>query len=221
MLGWLINGNSDGSVNELRHDNAMIVANELIDFYKIDEFSRSPAVFCSNEEYGMACGSTCPSNEDSDVRKARGCMIAHKMVLEQCISQDQQRCLVLEDDVVMPDVSPTEFRQILQRNDEKSAHPPADAEVGVGDQGADLLYLGHCLDGLCTHALVWNRAGAQYALDHLNWCDEKHPIDEQLRKMCKANEFNCRYVETANRVDGAWGDGLIHQKGESMRETHL
>jgi hypothetical protein len=43
-------------VNELRYDNAMLVANELIDFYKIDELSRSPAVFCSNKEYEMTCG---------------------------------------------------------------------------------------------------------------------------------------------------------------------
>ena len=109
-----------------------------------------PSAFCDSAGYKSACGSKCPESESTDMHHVRGCMFAHRRALQAFVNTTAERFFVFEDDVTLPD-APLAWSRA------------ATSEFVAAAKGKDLGYLGHCFDGLCTHALLWSRAGAQKA----------------------------------------------------------
>ena len=117
-------------------------------------------------------------------------MFAHRRALQAFVNTTAERFFVFEDDVTLPD-APLAWSRA------------ATSEFVAAAKGKDLGYLGHCFDGLCTHALLWSRAGAQKALSRVRWCTSQ-PVDEQLRQLCWDKQLECTLAPNA-RVEGAPG----------------
>ena len=201
---YIINGNRDGSPNENRWDDAKTVCQRL---GGPSNPVRIPAVFCDTPTYKNVCGTMCAKHELKDHRKARGCMIAHKNLLHEFDHSNATTAIVLEDDVTLPseDAIETRVHNFIEENADKN-----------------LLFIGHCYSGVCTHAIRWTKEGAQKALKHVDWCST-NPIDVQLRSLCHKKILNCAWAPNVPNDRGTWGDGLVHQSGNGTNyvDTHL
>ena len=133
----VINGNADGSLNEAPWNRTVRALTAL----GIPSVARVPSAFCDSAGYKSACGSKCPESESTDMRHVRGCMFAHRRALQAFVNTTAERFFVFEDDVTLPD-APLAWSRA------------ATSEFVAAAKGKDLGYLGHCFDGLCTHALL-------------------------------------------------------------------
>ena len=133
-------------------------------------------------------------------------MFAHRRALQALINTSAERFFVFEDDVTLPD-EPIERTRA------------AAAEFVATSRGQDLAYLGHCFDGLCTHALLWSRAGALKALERVQWCSAE-PVDEQLRRLCWGKALTCVLAPNARVTANTWGDGLLHQWAKACGDPY-
>ena len=189
----VINGNADGTLNEAPWNRTVRALTAL----GIPSVARVPSAFCDSAGYKSACGSKCPESESTDMHHVRGCMFAHRRALQAFVNTTAERFFVFEDDVTLPD-APLAWSRA------------ATSEFVAAAKGKDLGYLGHCFDGLCTHALLWSRAGAQKALSRVRWCTSQ-PVDEQLRQLCWDKQLECTLAPNARVTRRTWGDGLLHQ----------
>ena len=131
-------------------------------------------------------------------------MFAHRRALQAFVNTTAERFFVFEDDVTLPD-APLAWSRA------------ATSEFVAAAKGKDLGYLGHCFDGLCTHALLWSRAGAQKALSRVRWCTSQ-PVDEQLRQLRWDKQLGARSRPT--RASPAHVGDVLHQWAKECGDPH-
>lgn len=196
MNAYIINGTPDGTVNSDRWETALSQC-EALGLKCI----RSPSVFVKdNKEYAAECSNYDQGQSTSLENFERGCMYAHKKVLKTIVDAQDDRAIVFEDDISIP-ANADVARSIVQ--DELQQH-----------RDADILYLGNCFDGLCTHAMAISKRGAEQILEKVDWCHRNWPIDHQLRHLCDTKQLNCSYTASYPhefKYD-AWADGVIKQQ---------
>ena len=133
----------------------------------------------------------------------RGCMFAHRRALQAFVNTTAERFFVFEDDVTLPD-APLAWSRA------------ATSEFVAAAKGKDLGYLGHCFDGLCTHALLWSRAGAQKALSRVRWCTSQNSTSIAAPAVLRW-QLECTLAPNARVTRRTWGDGLLRHVGEGVR----
>ena len=219
VASYILNGHRDGSVNTKRWPRAKQVCEFVSDTMNHndnnkDEDNLPPkcvrvnSVYCDTKDFVRTCNGLDCTKLDADKRKALGCMHAHLNALYLFLQSPRwiTHALVFEDDVILPALPDNETRNRLKA-------------IARDQRAKDLVQLGHCYGGVCTTALQWSRRGAWIAVEKLARCHTWWPIDQQLKEFCEWTDFNMtcyRATPNAPHRDGAWGDGLLHQKGHTL-----
>ena len=176
MKAYIINGNPDGSVNTDHWGRAYSQCTDL----GLDCF-RSPSVYVvNNAEYATACPNYNQASASKLENFERGCMYAHKNVMDTIAAGEDDRVLVFEDDINIP-ASADAARAIM---DEELRRTAAD----------DILFLGNCYNGLCTHAMAVSKDGADKILNKVKWCEGNWAVDQQLLFLCNTNQLQCSFA---------------------------
>lgn len=194
MRAYIINGLPTGEANVERWDSASTACKSLQ-----LECERTPAVYMNMNVYTSACNDHSQSSPHE--KYVRGCMFAHKLAFQK-IADANERSIILEDDIVVPEESVERVHSFL-----------------TDSKDADVAYVGHCFETQCMHAIAITPQAAHKALARIDWCG-KTPVDNQLSAMCLSGELRCVYAPSSNEQPDAWGNGLILQKrGIEVRNT--
>lgn len=122
-------------------------------------------------------------------RGETGCFLSHCKALREFLDSGDERCLVLEDDVVtLPDTAATlaALPGVLATPEARGWHC-ANLSSSYGRRRSPIARIGdnqvwHAWRfPMLTSALLWNRTGAQAWLDHVERDGLHMPIDNQLR----------------------------------------
>lgn len=178
---YIINGNKHPE----RFENTI----KVCDMLHINNIERFEAIYPALDEFKQ-------QNISVNIGQY-GCTLSHIGVWKKIIKSNHQYHLILEDDIAIP----------ANVNVETIISDLNKTFLDGTQKGTDFIYIGSCFGGMCTHAYIISKNGAEKLLHTIDVKSVK-PIDHQIKDYDGITKLFSTNIPNDKNT---WGDGLIKQ----------